>query len=71
MGKGDGAGRVSQKPVPVAAVRLDVVADARCRHLTTRQAHLAYDAGAPAKYETAIKALDLEVPPSLLARAQS
>jgi hypothetical protein len=34
MGKGDGAGRVSQKPVPVAAVRLDVVADARCRGRT-------------------------------------
>jgi hypothetical protein len=41
MGRGDGAGRVSQKPVPVAAVRLDVVADARRRHLTARQAHLA------------------------------
>ncbi len=41
MGKGDGAGRVSKKPVPVATVRLDVVADALCRHLTARQAHLA------------------------------
>jgi hypothetical protein len=40
MGKGDG-GQSEPEPVPVAAVRLDVVADARCCHLTARQAHLA------------------------------
>jgi hypothetical protein len=56
MGKGDGAGIVSQNrfqsPPCGSAVR---PADLPVQ--------------APAKYETVIKALDLEVPPSLLARA--
>jgi hypothetical protein len=36
MGKGDGAGRVSQTGFQ-SRVPLDVVGDARCRHLTARQ----------------------------------
>ena len=56
MGKGDGAGRVSQNRF-----------QSRPHGSAVRPADLPVQA--PAKYETVIKALDLEVPPSLLARA--